>query len=399
MIRLITTTALAIATTAAPAAPDADHHALGRQLAADAIGFLRAQQDESTGGWSHNPDGPSFPAVSGLVLTGMLMDPKIDARDQSVARGIRYILSHRQPDGGIYDGILPNYNTAICLSALALVHDADAGAAIQGGIALLKSQQYHGAETADIEAPDFTEPVPESHPYYGGVGYGNHGRPDLSNLGFFLQALHDTGVSAEDPAFQRALVFLQRTQMHGEINDQPYADGSTQGGFIYATVPDRESIDGFPGQSQAGAMQETLADGSTQTRLRAYGSMTYTGFKSLIFADLARDDPRVVAARGWIAENYTLDENPGLGPQGLYYYYLALARALDAWGEDEIRTRDPETGETRAINWREDLIDALAELQEDDGGFAVRHERWMEGDRTLITAYALIALQIATGAD
>ena len=44
-------------------------------------------------------------------------------------------------------------------------------------------------------------------------------------------ALQDAGVPGDDPAVQRALVFLERTQMNGATNSMPYAEGSTQGGL------------------------------------------------------------------------------------------------------------------------------------------------------------------------
>lgn len=356
----------------------------GRALADRAVEYLRSQQGDE-GGWRHNPEGPTFPAISGLVLTGMLMDPRIDEHDEQVARGIEYVLGFVQPDGGIHAGLLPSYNTAICVSMLSLVRAPEAGSAVGGGVTFLRGLQYHGGNTGGAEAPDFTEPVPESHPYYGGVGYGRSGRPDLSNLSIFLQGLHDAGVSADDPAFERALVFLRRVQMLGEVNEMDYAEGSTQGGFIYATVPNAESIDAVPGQSYAGDVEEVLDDGTRGVRLRAYGSMTYAGFKSLIFADLPRDDARVVGARRWAEEHYTLDENPGMGMQGLYYYFITLSRALDAWGEAEIAGRD----------WRSDLVDRLEGLQREDGSFEPVASRWMEDDPVLITAYAVIALRHA----
>ncbi|MEM7756189.1 MAG: prenyltransferase/squalene oxidase repeat-containing protein, partial [Planctomycetota bacterium] len=79
----------------------AESRALARQTIDRAIAFLRSQQDDATGGWAHNPEGPNLPAISGLVLTGMLLDPRIDERDADVARGIDYVLGFRQPDGGI----------------------------------------------------------------------------------------------------------------------------------------------------------------------------------------------------------------------------------------------------------------------------------------------------------
>ncbi len=363
---------------------DAPTHRLARDTAMRAIEFLRSTQDES-GGWSVRPDGPDFPAVTALAVEGMLLDPRIDQRDEAAAAGIGYVLSFAKADGGIHDGVLPTYNTAICVSMLSRVRTPEAVRAIGGGVALLKRMQWGAFDPATSpspEAPAWTEPIGEDHPFFGGMGYGKHGRPDLSNTQFFLQALHDAGVSTEDPAYARALVFLRRVQMDGRVNRMPYARGSRQGGFIYATVPDAESVDSVPGQSQAGTIEERLADGRVESRLRAYGSMTYAGFKSLIYADLPPDDPRVTAALGWIEEHFTVSENPGLGQQGLYYQYAVMARALDAWGQDEIGGRD----------WRAEIVRAVAGLQEADGGMRPVHDRWLESDRNLITAYALIAL-------
>lgn len=373
----------AVSVAALDALQPPDTRAQARLLIDRAIEYLRSQQNPDTGGWRENPEGPSHPAITGLIVSGLLLDPRIDARDATVAAGVRNILSYAKPDGGVHDGLLPTYNTAICLSALSRVRTPEAAAAIQRGQSFLKGLQY--TELGGGEAGG--EPVSIDHPFYGGVGYGRHGRPDLSNLGFFIQALHDTGVSTEDPAYERALVFLRRVQMVEQFNEMPYAQGSNQGGFIYATVPDANSVDGRAGQSMAGMIEETTPDGSTITRLRAYGSMTYVGFKSLIHADLSPSDPRVQAAWGWINEHYRMDENPGMGDQGRYYYYSSMARALHAFGAPEVAGRD----------WRADLVATLAELQNEDGSFRVLHDRWMESDPVLITAYALIALQHAAG--
>lgn len=367
----------------ARAAPSADTRAQAREAIDRALAYLREHQNPDTGGWRENPDGPSYPAITGLVLDAMLLDPRIDATDPHAAAAIRNLLSYAKPDGGIHDGMLPNYNTAICLSALSRVHTPEAANAIQRGQRFLKGLQYTEVGGGEGSA----EPVSKDHPFYGGVGYGNHGRPDLSNLGFFLQAMHDTGVSSEDESIQRALTFLQRVQMLDETNDMPYADGTSQGGFIYATVPNAETVDGRVGQSQAGTIEETTEDGDTLTRLRAYGSMTYVGFKSLIYADLAPGDPRLDAAWAWINAHYTMDENPGMGDQGRYYYYCSMARALHAAGVPQVAGRD----------WRADLIATLATLQNPDGSFTTLNDRWMETDPILVTAYALIALQHAAG--
>lgn len=366
---------------------DEAHYRQARVMIDRAIDYLRAQQDADTGGWGVRANGPQLPAITGLVLTGMLMEPNIDSADPSVAKGIDFILSYRQEDGGVYDRILASYNTSICLSALARVNHPDAAAAIKPAQDYLRGSQW-SEESADN---DETDTVTPQHPFYGGIGYGSHGRPDSSNLNLMLQGLHDSGLSCDDPAFQRALVFLQRTQMHHAVNDMPYAKGSTQGGFIYATGPSGEEAG--VGESKAGSIEEVLPDGSRLSRLRAYGSMTYAGFKSYIYANLDRDDQRVQLAYDWIRRHYTLEENPGMGMQGFYYYLVTFSRALDAWGLPYIETITDEGSETR--DWANDLIDRLAELQREDGSFVNESDRWMEGDAVLVTAYALIALQHA----
>ncbi|MEM1424756.1 MAG: prenyltransferase/squalene oxidase repeat-containing protein [Planctomycetota bacterium] len=306
---------------------DEEHYRQAREMIELSIEYLRSQQDAETGGWGVMPGGsPQLPAITSLVLTGMLMEPDISASDPAVSRGVDFVLSFANEDGSISDGVLANYNTSIALSALARVNTAAAGEAIEAGQAFLKRIQW--SEDA-LEHPE-TGDVDADHPYYGGVGYGGSGRPDMSNLTLMLQGLRDSGLDCDDEAFQRALVFLSRTQMHGDVNDMAYAAGSTQGGFIYATSPNKDSIG--VGESKAGTVEETLSDGTTASRLRAYGSMTYAGFKSYVYADLDRDDPRVTMAYDWIRQNYTLEENPGIGKDGLYYYFMTFSKALDAWG-------------------------------------------------------------------
>jgi squalene-hopene/tetraprenyl-beta-curcumene cyclase len=78
----------------------------------------------------------------------------------------------------------------------------------------------------------------------------------------------------------------------------------------------------------------------------------------------------------------------------LYYYFVTFARALDAWGEEKIEVVGA-NGEMETRDWANDLIDRLSELQKEDGSFENVHDRWMEGDPVLVTAYALIALRAA----
>lgn len=380
----------------APAFAEPEPAAKAAAIAEKAAAFLRAQQDQNSGGWAVNPQAPAYPAITALALTGLVMDPKVDQTqpptDPAVVNAVKFILKHRQPDGGIYDRVLPSYNTAICLSALSRINTPEAKAAVKAGVEFLKSLQFGEGAVAYTGLGESAVAVGKDHPFYGGWGYGRHGRPDLSNTAWALDALHDCGVDSKDPAFQRALVFLSRTQMVGTINDQPYAKGSTQGGFIYSTSVNKDNVG--VGQSMAPEFEETLDDGTKVSRLRAYGSMTYAGFKSYVYAQLSKDDPRVRAAVGWLSRNYTLSENPGLGQNGMYYYYITLAKALAANGQPMIDVQNPD-GTTGQRDWAKDLSERFAELQQPDGSFKKLDDRWMEDNAVLVAAYSLVALRHA----
>ena len=130
-------------------------------------------------------------------------------------------------------------------------------------------------------------------------------------------------------------------------------------------------------------MAGKAADGG----LRSYAGMTYAGLKSMIYAGLTPDDPRVKAAYAYITKHYTLDENPGLGQVGLYYYYQTFAKAMALLGQPTFVD-----GSGESHDWRAELVAALAKRQEPNGGWVNPADRFMEGDPNLVTAYALLAL-------
>ena len=223
---------------------------------------------------------------------------------------------------------------------------------------------------------DEDEGKSEDNVFYGGAGYGGASRPDLSNTGFLLDALHELGRGDDDPAIQKALIFVSRSQnLKSKYNTEPFADKVNDGGFIYSPVEG--------GQSPAGKTD----DGG----LRSYGSMTYAGFKSMIYAGVKKDDPRVKAAHEWIQKHYTLDENPGMGAAGLYYYYHTFAKALDAIGDDTFVD-----GEGKSHNWRAELADKYIATQKPDGSWVNDNKRWMETDPNLVTAYGLLCFHTAS---
>jgi squalene-hopene/tetraprenyl-beta-curcumene cyclase len=209
--------------------------------------------------------------------------------------------------------------------------------------------------------------------WYGGAGYGNGKRPDLSNTQMMLDAMHDAGVSADDPAMQRALAFVARAQNRKASNPAEWAkNGTGDGGFVYSPANGGESF--ASDHAGEGRYGEKLATKS----LRSYGSMTYAGFKSMLYAGLSKDDPRVRDALAWIAANFTFAENPGLGQQGYFYYVHAMSRALHAAGVERITAAN---GTDHA--WRSELIDALSSRQREDGTWKNESERWEESNEAL----------------
>ena len=141
----------------------------------------------------------------------------------------------------------------------------------------------------------------------------------------------------------------------------------------------------FPGKSTAG----TTDLGNGKQALRSYGTMTYAGLLSFVYADLKRDDPRVQAAYDWIRVNYSVEENPGMGQQGLYYHFDLMAKALTAYGVGDMELKDG-----KKANWREDVAKKLINLQNKDGYWQNENGRWFEKDPVLATAYSLIALEL-----
>ena len=208
--------------------------------------------------------------------------------------------------------------------------------------------------------------------YYGGTGYGGKSRPDLSNTAYLVNALKSCGAAADDAAVQKALVFVSRCQnLESQYNTTEFAAKVNDGGFYYTCVLSKQEEE-----------RQTPSGG-----LRSYGSMTYSGLKSMVYAGLTKDDPRVKAALQWIRQNYDLKSNPGMGDAGLYYYYHTFAKALDTLGVAEIE--DPKGVKH---DWRRDLTNELARRQGDDGSWVNTNKNWMEGDPNLATAFALLAL-------
>ncbi|MBI3268767.1 MAG: terpene cyclase/mutase family protein [Planctomycetes bacterium] len=346
--------------------------------------WLAAQQKEG-GAWNDQQGKPDV-GITGLVVASIAGGPAaLRAPHQAaIDKGCAYLLSCQQLNGGIHDpGKIPalsNYKTCIAIMALTAADREKYKDAILKARASLEGNQfcekYHGIQPDDSA--------------YGGWEYDEHSPgkpgPDLSNVSFTVEALKEAGLPADSEIWKRAVKFLERCQNRSESNDRKEllaAKGlavGNDGGFTYD-----------PTQSKAG--EAVGADG--KKALASYGSMTYSGIKSFIYAGVDKKDPRVQAAYGWIQQHFTLEENPGLrtdadpqsGRRGWFYYFHTFAKALDAWGEKELVTEDG----VKHL-WADELAVKLAALQSPEGWWQNENPKWWEDYRPLVTSYSLLSM-------
>jgi squalene-hopene/tetraprenyl-beta-curcumene cyclase len=281
-----------------------------------------------------------------------------------VAKALKYLESCVRPDGGVYPVGSTHQNYETCCSIMAMMaanSDHRYDTLIKNAEKFVREQQWDVPEGHDRNSPNF-----------GGAGYGGSKRPDLSNTSFLMDVLKASGAGSDDEAVKNALIFVSRCQnLESENNTTQFAAKLNDGGFYYTPASG--------GGSGAGATPEG--------GLRSYGAMTYAGLKCMIFAGVGPTDPRVQAAFKWIQSHYSVEENPGLGDVGLYYYYQTFGKSLDALGHDQIEDADG-----KSHNWRAELAAALVKRQRADGSWSNDAKRWMEGDPNLVTGYALITL-------
>ena len=345
---------LLVALVAVPAAAAGDLDPKLRDQADHAIaaglGYLGKHQGED-GSWSKSV------GVTAIAVRGFL-ERRGGRIDPDVAKAVAFIVKHAHKDGSISES-KENvaYNTATALVALQATKDKQYADTIH------KGQQY--LARAQIDEGEKHKP---SDPQYGGIGYSDDDRPDLSNQYMALEALRTTSFDPKSPVWEKALKFVSRCQNRSESNDQSWA--ANDGGFTYT-----------PGYSPHGATA-------------SYGGMTHAGLLSLLFAGVDKSDPRIQAAHDWIRAHYTLDENPGVKDKsGLYYYYTAFAQSMAAYGTPTVKTPD---GTDHA--WREEFVREIVSLQDKADGSWMNADspRWWEGDKNLTTARMVVALNLAT---
>lgn len=342
-----------------------------KQSIARGNAWLVAQQDEK-GYW----DDGGLPAFTALALTALARDPNLDLSKklpEHMRKGYDWLVAQQKEDGGIYNRGLTTYNTATSVTALV------APGLSEYEPAIVKARRHLINNQWDIGEKGKTDDQND-----GGIGYGSKDdHTDMSNTYLSIEALAlsekvvDDGKFGEQPTldWDAALTFLSRSQNLKATNDQEWAsdDPKNKGGFIYT-----------PGSSKAG--EDITEDG--KVALRSYGSISYAGLLSLVYAQLEPDDPRIVAVKEWLGKNYTMEENPNMGAEGLYYYYHAMAKAMNAAGIDKLKLADGSEAD-----WRTDLAAKLLTTQRENGSWVNDNGRWMESNPVLVTAYTVQALE------
>ena len=339
---------------------DAAEAPTAAELSEKAVGFLKPRQ-AADGSWSGDR---GEPGITALVVAALLRSKRVTPDDPTIEKALGFLGRFLGPNGGLNESGRSTYSTAVALMAY---KEANKGGRHD---AILKA----GQEFLKGTIWDESKGKGRDSDYYGGAGYGGkNSRPDLSNTAFLIEALRDSGLPERRPRAQEgAGVRLAVPEPQGRVQRPGVGlEGRTTAG---SSTPPPTAGRARRGRPRTAASAPTPA-------------MTYAGLKSMIYAGLRPDDPRVNAASDYIAKHYSVDENPGQGQKGLFYYYQTFAKALSLVGK-------PTLVDSAGVShdWRAELVAALAKRQDPKGSWVNKADSFMEGDPNLVTAYGLLAL-------
>jgi squalene-hopene/tetraprenyl-beta-curcumene cyclase len=335
-------------------------------------------------------DGPS---LTPLVMSALLFLPQAGAGGQAaLGNGADYLAGFAGDDGRLKvqarELRFPVYTAASACRVLVLVQRSPRNVrAQQAWLACLRGRQLD-------ESLGWLPADPE----YGGWGYALDvprkpapGKPkellhesNLAATVFALAALRSAKVPAGDPAYAKALRFVNRCQ---NFSDDPAAADAKfdDGGFFF--------IPGDAAQNKAGAAG---ADRFGRERFHSYGTMTADGLRALLRCGLAENHPRAVAARNWLTQNFSAAHNPGafaddravLQDATWYYWTWAASHAFLAVGLQRFPSREG------SVTWPEAFAGELLARQRPDGSWVNRYTDAKEDDPLVATAWASAALAI-----
>jgi Prenyltransferase and squalene oxidase repeat len=326
-----------LATLGAAACGRRDNSALGR-----AVRWLWSQQSDD-GGWHSKTYGL---LRSGQSLTPFVLDALLGLPHEGagVDRAFEFLKRNTNADGslGLSDSAAPdypNYATGLAVRVAArLKRDGSRW------IACLRAQQF-------TEVNGWTQ----GDPAYGAWGMGGErrrppeaGHVDLAMTRYVVEGFAAAGISWDDPAMQKALVYVKRCQ-------------NPDGGFFFSTV----NLD-------------TNKAGDVNGKYRSYGTTTCDGLITMRVASRPLDDANqdLLRARGWLKKNHLEERAPGFDIEparmgwsdGLRFYYAAaITRSM------------PE-------------LPVILPQQRADGSFANSNNLVKEDDPLIATAFAVRVL-------
>jgi squalene-hopene/tetraprenyl-beta-curcumene cyclase len=387
---------LAVMLAAAMMVPAQERKSDLRKRLVDAYGragdWLVSQQDKS-GAWKQGPPGKEMPSVAytSLMVAAFARAPK-DLRERyrkAIDAGAAFIVSKRNEDGSFGEGptgaFLKTYTTAIALMALSAADREKYADPVRGAQAYLKQNQLK--EGLDRGGSGYGDDEPSKDGMKKTIA-------NLSTTGFTAEALHDSGLPREDQFWKLVVEFVRKCQNNTEVNtDKEFVEKlkavglsvGDDGGLYYSPVPDK-------GVHKAGTVK--VIDKEV---IQSYGSMTYEGIKTYLFAGLKKDSPEVKAAIDWVRKNYSVEAHPGFPYdsqkrnhlRGLFYYYLVFSRAMDAIAERPFRTFDG-----KEHDWPVELGEQLLKSMKDGKMWVNENAAWWENDPLLVTSYVLNTLDI-----
>jgi squalene-hopene/tetraprenyl-beta-curcumene cyclase len=363
----------------APAPTPAEVDRVGRAL--DSAGRFLTSHQSADGAWRSDVYGnfQKGDALTPLVLEALA---RIDPGGESFRKGSDY-LARLVPEAGKLDADAveldyPVYTAAGAVVVLSRPENGRHRRAREAWLAYLRQLQLTeelGWQPTDRE--------------YGGWGYAavrprkphpGELRPallesNLSATAAALAALKAAACPADDPAFARALVFVDRCQNFADVPEQADADFD-DGGFFF--------IYDDPVRNKAGPAG---SDRHGRPRFASYGSTTADGLRALRACGRPADHPRVQAARRWLERHFQPDRQPGrFTPDAeprrnaVYFYYAAVVA-------DAIQVALPH-GRAAVDSLAEDLL----ARQRNDGSWLNPVRASREDDPLVATSLAVLAL-------
>ena len=262
-------------------------------------------------------------------------------------KGLNYLRQQINQDGSLKNSKQQTdiYSTSVCLLTLSKLNNAEDKQHIANmNSYLMKTQSNLSA-----------------------FHYSKSDYPDLSNTHWAMEAIY---ISAADPKDKQMMSFWHKaSKFISSCQVEESKRNSELGGFTY-----------YP----QGKKPEKVDGDAPET---VFGSLTMGALKSLLYAQVKADDPRMNKGLKWISNNYSVKENPGLKDGGYYYYLYMFSSLMLIWDKDFIHSEDAKH------NWRDDILQTLLSKQKSDGNWVNQSKLWREDNSSLCTAYAILSME------